>query len=42
MTATASIVVQLPLVPDFISDRVPSAVTISATHLATVDRYVGR
>ncbi|MEO7752586.1 MAG: pilus assembly protein [Terracoccus sp.] len=42
VTATASIVVQLPLVPDFISDRVPSAVTISATHLATVDRYVGR
>ena len=42
VTSTATIVVQLPLVPDFIADHVPAAVTITSTHVASVDRFVGR
>lgn len=42
VTSTATIVVQLPLVPDFIADHVPASVTISSTHVATVDRFVAR
>jgi hypothetical protein len=34
--------VQLPLVPDFIADHVPSSVTVSSTHVSSVDRFVAR
>lgn len=40
ITATATITVPLPLVPDFIADHVPSSVTVSSTHVSTVDRFV--
>lgn len=42
VTARASIVVQLPLVPDFIAGRVPAAVTLSSTHVQSVDRFAAR
>lgn len=42
VTTTASISVQLPLVPDFIADHVPSSVTVSSTHVSAVDSYVAR
>jgi hypothetical protein len=42
VTSTATIVVQLPLIPDFVSDHVPASVTISSTHVASVDRFVAR
>jgi hypothetical protein len=42
VTTRALIEVRLPLVPDFIADRVPSSVSISSTHVATVDRFVAR
>lgn len=42
VTATATITVALPLVPDFIAAHVPASVTISSTHVASVDRFVAR
>jgi hypothetical protein len=42
VTSTATIEVQLPLVPDFIAAHVPASVTISSTHVASVDRFVAR
>ena len=42
VTSVASIEVQLPLVPDFIADHVPSSVTVTSTHVASVDRFVAR
>lgn len=42
VTATGTIEVELPLIPDFIADRLPSSVTISSTHVAVVDTYVAR
>ena len=42
VTSTATIEVELPLIPDFLSDRLPSSVTISSSHVATVDRFVAR
>lgn len=42
ITARTSIEVRLPLIPDLIASRVPSAVTISSTHLQSVDRFVAR
>jgi hypothetical protein len=42
VTARTSIAVQLPLIPDVIASRVPSSVTISSTHLQSVDRFVAR
>ena len=42
VTSTATIEVQLPLVPDFIAARVPASVTIASSHVATVDRFVAR
>jgi hypothetical protein len=42
VTSTASIAVQLPLVPDFIAAHVPASVTITSTHVASVDRFVAR
>lgn len=42
VTSTATIAVQLPLVPDFIAAHVPASVTITSTHVASVDRFVAR
>lgn len=42
VTSTATIIVQLPLIPDFVADHVPASVTISSTHVASVDRFVAR
>ena len=42
VTSTATIVVPLPLIPDFIADHVPAAVTVTSTHVASVDRFVSR
>ncbi|EWT00237.1 pilus assembly protein TadE [Intrasporangium oryzae NRRL B-24470] len=42
VTSTARIEVALPLIPDFLADRLPSTVSISSTHVATVDRFVAR
>ncbi len=42
VTAVATITVPLPLVPDFIADRVPTSVTVSSTHVSTVDTFVTR
>lgn len=38
----ASVTVRLPLVPDVLSGALPSAVPVSATHIAPVDRFAGR
>lgn len=35
----AELAVQLPFVPDFVADVVPSSVTLSASHVESVDRY---
>ena len=40
LVATAR--VPLPLVPDFLRDALPTVVPVSATHVATVDRFRGR
>jgi len=42
VSVTASIVVQLPLVPAFLTDAMASVVPVSATHVASVDRFGGR
>ena len=42
VTSTATIEVRLPLVPDFIASHVPASVTVSSTHVASVDRFVAR
>lgn len=42
VTSTATVVVQLPLIPDFVADHLPASVTISSTHVASVDRFVAR
>lgn len=42
VTSTASIEVQLPLVPDFLAAHVPTSVTVSSTHVSAVDTYVAR
>ncbi len=42
VTARSSIAVDLPLVPDFIAERVPAAVTISSTQVQAMDRFVAR
>ncbi len=38
----ATVTVRLPLVPDFLSGALPTVVPVSATHVATVDRFRGR
>lgn len=38
----ATVTVRLPLVPDFLTGALPSVVPVSATHVATVDRFRGR
>ena len=42
VTSTATIEVELPLIPDFLAERLPSSVTISSSHVAAVDRFVAR
>ena len=42
VTTTAVIDVQLPLIPDFLAGSIPGSVTISSTHIASVDTYVAR
>lgn len=42
VTATAIIDVPLPLIPDVLAGSLPTSVTISSTHVATVDTYVAR
>ncbi len=37
----AQVSVQLPLVPDFLAGAIPASVPVSATHVATVDRFRG-
>jgi hypothetical protein len=39
--AVATVTVQLPLVPDVLSGALPAVVPVSATHIATVDRFRG-
>ena len=38
----ASVEVRLPLVPDFLAGALPASVPVSATNVATVDRFAGR
>ena len=40
--AVASVAVRLPLVPDLLSGAIPAVLPVSATHVATVDRFRGR
>ena len=42
VTSTAVIDVPLPLIPDFLAGSLPSSISISSTHVATVDTYVAR
>lgn len=42
VAATARVAVELPLLPDFLADRLPSSITISSTHVQTVDRFASR
>jgi Tfp pilus assembly protein PilX len=39
---TATVAVPLPLVPAFFSEIVPMQISVSATHVATVDRFGGQ
>ncbi len=41
VSATARVVVPLPLVPGFVRSLVPLQVPVSATHVSTVDRFRG-
>ena len=38
----ATVNVRLPLVPDLLSGAIPAVLPVSATHIATVDRFRGR
>ena len=40
--AVATVNVRLPLVPDLLSGAIPAVLPVSATHVATVDRFRGR
>lgn len=40
--SVATVTVRLPLVPDFLGGALPTVVPVSATHVATVDRFRGR
>lgn len=42
VTVTATLTVRLPMVPDFLAGAVPTIMPVSATHVATVDRFGGR
>ena len=40
--AVATVRVRLPLLPDLLSGAIPAVLPVSATHVATVDRFRGR
>lgn len=40
--AVATVEVRLPLVPDLLKGAIPTVLPVSATHVATVDRFRGR
>ena len=40
--AVATVRVRLPLIPDLLSGTIPAVLPVSATHVATVDRFRGR
>jgi hypothetical protein len=40
--AVATVNLRLPLVPDILRGALPAALPVSATHVATVDRFRGR
>ena len=40
--AVATVNVRLPLLPDLLSGAMPAVLPVSATHVATVDRFRGR
>ncbi len=40
--AVATVEVRLPLVPDLLKGAIPALLPVSATHVATVDRFRGR
>jgi hypothetical protein len=40
--AVATVDVRLPLVPDLLQGALPAVLPVSATHVATVDRFRGR
>ncbi|MEO9151047.1 MAG: pilus assembly protein [Lapillicoccus sp.] len=42
VTAVVTVTVSLPFVPDFLADALPTVIPISATHVATVDRFAAR
>jgi hypothetical protein len=42
ITITATVMVQMPLVPGFFSGIVSTQIPVSATHVETVDRFGGR
>lgn len=42
VSVTTTIRVQLPYLPSFLGDSVPSAIPVSTTHVATVARFGGR
>ncbi len=39
VTIVATVTVPLPFIPDFLAATLPTAIPISATHVATVDRF---
>ncbi len=41
VSAVATIRVRLPFVPSFVGDAIPTEIPVSATHVATVDRFRG-
>lgn len=42
VTAQATTTVRLPLMPDFLASALPTALPVSAIHVAVVDRFAGR
>ena len=40
--AVATVRVRLPLIPELLSGTIPAVLPVSATHVATVDRFRGR
>jgi hypothetical protein len=42
VSVTVTIRVRLPLVPDLVASAIPTEIPVSATHVATVDRFGGR
>jgi hypothetical protein len=42
VTTVATVTVPLPFIPDFLAAALPTSIPISATHVATVDRFISR